>query len=211
MKVLAALAGTLLVASAASTAYGGPTFRFGITDAISDQAAPGKDELGPMIGLGLREGRFVGELEWAYLSFFDPDTTAHGVQRVGLSLRADLFRRFATYCKYRYGCTRMSSIWGEVGAGERFGQWLLDASHVTPATTHQPEAHVAIGFELDNQIEPMRNGWQMGIRFAVVPRGTDPAGVCRTAGGTDCAGVMTTNNGGLAGSVLLEWAFLFGQ
>ena len=207
MSKVLAIAGSILVAGSADA---GPTVRLGITDALADQTAPGKNEIGPMIGLGLRAGRFVGELEWAYLSFFDPDTTEHGVQRLGVSLRADLTpAASATYCKYRYGCTRASSIWGEVGAGERFGQWHLDASHTAPASPREPEAHVSIGFELDNQIRPMRNGWQLGLRFAISPRGADlDVSDCRTSGGT-CT--MTTNNGGVDGSVLAEWAFLFGD
>ncbi len=208
MKVLAALVGSSLIVATASA---GPTVRFGVTDAITDQSAPGKNEIGPMVGLGLREGRFVGEIEYAYLSFFDPDTTGHGVQRVGLSLRADLVRRYATFCQYKYGCTRMSALWGEIGFGERFGQWLLDSSHIAPATPHQPEAHIAFGFELDNQIEPMRNGWQMGVRFAVIPRGNDPESSCRSSSGAECSTAMVTNTGGLATSVLVEWTFLFGQ
>ena len=68
-------------------AQAGPTARLGITGAVTDEGAPGKYEVGPLIAVGMRAGRFVGELEWSYLSFFDPDTTGGGVQRLGVSLR----------------------------------------------------------------------------------------------------------------------------
>ena len=207
MSKLAVLVAVVLGFGGAAQA--GPTARVGVTGAVTDQGAPGKYELGPLIAVGLRAGPFVGELEWSYLSFFDPDTTSSGVQRVGLSLRADLLRSYATRCMFRYACTRATSVWGEVGAGERFGQWVLDASHVAPATDHQPEAHVAIGIELDNQIQPMRNGWQLGLRFAVAPRGYDQASACRGSGCT--MSTTTGNNGGYDGSILVEWMFLFGS
>jgi len=211
MSKLAAAACVVVLGGMGASAQAGPTARLGITGALSDAGAPGKNEIGPMIAVGLRAGPFVGELEWSYLSFFDPDTTPSGVQRLGVSLRADLFRTYATHCMFRYACTRASSVWGEIGAGERFGQWILDAQHIAPANDHQPEAHVALGIELDNQLEPMRNGWQLGVRFAVAPRGYDSASACR--GGDTCTMPTSTlgNNGGYDGSVLVEWMFLFGE
>jgi hypothetical protein len=163
--------------------------RFGLTGAIDDQSAPGKLESGPAIGLGLRAGPFVGEVEWAYLSFFDPDTSNYGVHRVGLA----------------------QSVWLEGGFGERLGQWHLDSQHIAPASSRVPEAHLSIGVEIDNQIQPMRNGFQLGVRFAVAPRGTDPMSTCRSSG--ECTATPTSdlsNNGGLDASVLVEWMFLFG-
>src|SRR5260221_1262621 len=142
------------VLCAASLATAGPTARFGITGAVSDEGAPGKYEIGPLVAVGMRAGMFVGELEWSYLSFFDPDTSPNGVQRLGVSLRADVLRSYATRCMFRYACTRASSLWAEIGAGDRFGQWVLDASHVAPANSHQPQAHVGIGIEVDHQISP---------------------------------------------------------
>jgi hypothetical protein len=210
MRKLGATLALMMLSSVANA--GGPTLRFGLTNAITDQGAPGKIEGGPAVGLGIRGGPFVAEIEYAYLSFFDADTVGGGVQRVGVSLRADLLRSYATHCMFRYACTRASSIWGEVGAGERFGQWMLDARDIAPANGHQPEAHVSIGFEVDNQIYPMRNGWQLGLRLAVAPRGVGSATSCR--GGTDCTSsdMPTTaiDKGGYDDSVLLEWMFLFG-
>lgn len=207
-KVAAVIVSALLGCSAIAAAESGPTMRFGLTGAIHNGDAPEKWEAGPALGLGLRSGSFVGELEYAYLSFFDPDTVGGGVQRVGVSLRADVLRSFATRCLFHGGCTRAQSLWVEGGAGERFGQWQLDAAHVTPASDHQPEAHLSLGLELDNQIHPMRNGFQLGLRVAVAPRGTDTASACR-------GGCTTTssesNRGGYATSVLVEWMFLFGN
>jgi hypothetical protein len=210
-KVAVAVAASLLSLSTIATA--GPTMRFGLTGAIDDQGAPGKYEFGPLVALGLRAGPFVGEVEWAYLSFFDPDTTDGGVHRVGVSLRADVLRTYATHCLFRGGCTRAQSLWLEAGAGERFGQWQLDAFHIAPASDHQPEAHVGIGIEIDNQIQPMRNGFQLGLRFAIAPRGSDPDSACRGSG--TCMSPVPVidngNHGGYDGSVLLEWMFLFGS
>ncbi len=210
-----------MVLSLSTLATAGPTMRFGLTGALEDQGAPGKYVFGPLVALGLRGGPFVGEVEWAYLSFFDPDTTDGGVHRLGVSLRADLVRTFASHCLFRGGCTRAQSLWVEAGAGERFGRWQLDAAHMAPASDHQPEVHVAAGIELDNQIAPMRNGFQLGVRLAVAPRGYDPASACRSSGGcalgqpvaggsTGNAG-NTGNNGGYDASVLLEWMFFFGR
>jgi len=201
----------LVVLEAVATA--GPTMRFGLTGAVVDQGAPGKLEAGPVIALGMRGGPFVGEIEWAYLSFFDPDTVSGGIQRLGVSLRADVLRSYSKHCMFSYACTRASSLWAEIGAGERFGQWALDARDIAPAAGHEPEAHVSIGIELDNQVVPMRNGWQLGVRFAVAPRGVGQDASCR---GSDCTMSATTattavDKGGYDDSVLLEWMFLFGH
>ena len=194
-------------------AAAGPTLRFGLTGAVDDQGAPGRYEVGPIVGLGLRAGPFVGEVEWAYLSFFDPETTDGGVHRLGVSLRADVLRSYATRCLFRGGCTRAQSLWVEAGAGERFGQWLIDSNHIVPATNRQPEVHFAVGIEVDNQIYPMRNGFQLGLRLALAPRGTDAMSTCRSS--TGCAvpdsSAALANNGGIDSSVLVEWMFLFGQ
>ena len=210
-KVAVVVVASLLGCSTIAAAENGPTMRFGLTGAISNGDAPDKWEGGPAIGLGLRSGPFVGEIEYAYLSFFDPDTVGAGVQRVGLSLRADVMRSFATHCLFRGGCTRAQSLWFEGGAGERFGQWQLDPSHVTPAGDHQPEAHLSVGIEVDNQTHPMRNGFQLGVRFAIAPRGSDQSSACRSSGGCMSTTGDLANHGGYATSVLVEWMFLFGH
>jgi hypothetical protein len=203
----------LLVLGAGVAHAGGLTARFGLTGAIDDQAAPGKIEGGPAVGIGVRGGPFVAEVEWAYLSFFDPDTVSGGMQRVGVSLRADVLRSYATHCVFRGACTRASSLWAEIGAGERFGQWELDAHDISPANAREPEAHVSIGFEVDNQIHPMRNGWQMGLRLAVAPRGVGSDTTCRTTGDcstTSSAPSTAIDKGGYDKALLVEWMFLFG-
>ena len=209
-KLVAATA--LLVLSSVAHA-GGLTARFGLTGAIDDQAAPGKLEGGPAVGLGWRGGPFVAEVEWAYLSFFDPDTVSDGVQRVGVSLRADVLRSYARHCVFRGACTRASTLWAEIGAGERFGQWQLDAHDIAPANSREPEAHVGIGIELDNQIHPMRNGWQLGLRLAVAPRGVGNDATCRTEGDCTTSSTATTgiDKGGYDKALLVEWMFLFGS
>lgn len=64
-----------------------------------------------------------------------------------------------------------------------------------------------------NQIWPMRNGWQLGVRFAISPRGVGQASTCRTSG--ECASSDTPSTaidkGGYDGSVLVEWMFVFGK
>ncbi|HEY0254949.1 MAG TPA: hypothetical protein VGC41_25660, partial [Kofleriaceae bacterium] len=68
--------------------------------------------------------------------------------------------------------------------------------------------------EVDNQFVPMRNGFQLGLRFALAPRGNDPMSACRS--GTDCSSTNDVapelaNRGGYDASVLVEWMFLFGN
>jgi hypothetical protein len=212
MKTLAAA--TAMLAFTAVANAGGPTARFGLTGAAWDQSAPGKVVGGPELAVGVRGGRFVAELEWAYLSFFDADTTGGGVQRLGVSLRADILRSYATHC-IREACTHATTLWADVGAGERFGQWLVDAHTISPAGDREPELHATLGIELDNQAWPMRNGWQLGVRFAVSPRGVGSGTACRTADGCvmAAAGSQTTaaDKGGYDDSILLEWMFLFGR
>jgi hypothetical protein len=211
MRKLAAATAVLVLEGVASA--GGPTVRFGLTGAAFDRGAPNKIEGGPAVALGLRSGPFVAELEWAYLSFFDIDTTGGGVQRVGVTLRADLLRSYATHCMFHYACTRASSLWADVGAGERFGQWLLDSQNIAPASGHEPELHVSLGVELDNRIVPHRDGWQLGVRFAVSPRGVGQGAACRSGGDCTMTGGPTTagDRGGYDESLLIEWMFLFGK
>jgi hypothetical protein len=186
-----------------------PTARFGLTFGYDHQAPD--PQLGPQVAVGERLGRFVGELEYAYLSFFSPESH---IQRLGVTLRADVLR--ANQRCLHYACTRASSIYVEGGAAERYGQWLVDATTVTPARSPQPEMHVGVGYEIDNQIVPYRNGWQLGLRFAVAPHdpllGPAPGTACR---GTGCAmpgagGGSSGSGGGLDRSIFIEWMFLVG-
>lgn len=197
------LAPFALVLSAA-TAQAGPTARFGLTYAVHDPGAT-SIELGPMVALGERLGAFVGELEWGYLSFFDPDASPGGVHRVGVTLRADLAQSKEFWCWHRFACTRGQAFYAELGAAERFGRWRVDAYQQTPINTPQPEAHVGIGLELDNRLVPERDGWQLGLRFAIAPADPIVMSTCRG----NCP--VNVGGGGLEKSVLLEWMFVIGQ
>ena len=192
----------IAVVLAGGVASAEPTARFGLT--LGFDHAVGGPQMGPGVAIGERLGPVVGELEYAWLSFFDAAVVGPGIQRVGLTLRADLLHR-SPPC-HHYACTRATTIYAEAGADERYGQWILDATHIAPATSPQPEAHVGLGLELDNRLEPHRDGWQFGVRFQVTPHGAVAGATCR---GTDC---MTTSaaGSGVDEAVFLEWMFTIG-
>ena len=197
----------VVVALAAGTAQAGPTARFGVTYAAEDPQASSV-ELGPMIAVGDRIGPLVAELEWANLSFLDPHSADDGgVNRLGLTLRADLLSSRGYTCFHRYACTYGRSVYGELGAAERFGQWYEGAYAVTPAHSPQPEVHVGLGLELDNQIAPHRYGWQLGMRVALAPADPILATTCRGS----CPASATASSGGTDVAVLVEWMFLIGN
>src|SRR5262249_49267355 len=156
----------------AGVAEAGPTTRVGITYGVLDQGGPDEVKVGPMVALGQRFGMFVGELEWSYLSFFDPDASTGGVHRLGLTLRADVYRsQSMRTCPgepaWESTCGSGHGIYVEAGAAERFGRWIVDATHMTPSSSPQPEAHLGLGFEMDNRVGYRRDGWQLGVRFAM--------------------------------------------
>ena len=192
------------VAVLAGTAMAGPTARFGLTAAGHDPASPTM-EIGPMVALGQRIGPIVGEVEWAYLSFLDPNASEGGVHRLGVTLRADLMQWRGVGCHLRYSCTRGRSIYGELGAAERFGRWYTDAFHESPLKTPQPEVHVGVGLELDNQLVPNRNGWQIGLRFALAPADPVVSAVCRGS----CP--ASARSGGTEKAVFVEWMYGIGR
>ena len=196
----------VVVALLVGTASAGPTTRFGLTYAAHDPAASSV-EVGPMIAFGQRIGGLVGEVEWAYLSFLDPHASPTGVQRLGLTLRADLLAQRGYTCFHRFACSHGRSIYGEIGAAERFGKWYDDAYRQSPQSSPQPELHIGLGLELDNQLVPYHNGWQLGIRFAVAPADQTTMAVCR---GT-CPGAPASSGGGLEKAVFVEWMFLLGR
>lgn len=214
MKTLG-LAGALLLATAA-TVSAGPTTRFGLTYAASDQAAPGETELGPTVALGERLGPLTLEADYALLSFMGSPTSDGAMQRLGLNVRADLYRVTADHCRRFFACTRGSSLFVEAGAAERYGQWHLDSLHDSPDVgTRSHEGHVGVGIELDNRVVPYRYGWQFGIRLAMAPH--DPLmedASCRsTTCATPASGATATTHGssGTDKAVLLEWTFLVGS
>jgi hypothetical protein len=192
---------SVLLASTVASADIGPAVRFGVTGALADPDASGHFELGPMVGLGLRFGRLLGEVDYAYLSFIDPDTQGGEVQRVGANLRFDVDRAYLR-CT-RYACTRATSFYVEAGAAERYGHWFVDDAHVSPVSSPNTELHLGLGLEWDNQIKPHRNGWQLGLRIAFTPNDTAPvAARSNTA--------MPPSSGTNA-SVFVEWMYLLGN
>ena len=197
----------VLVALVAGTAAAGPTARFGVTYAASDPQASSV-ELGPMVTLGDRIGPLVAELEWANLSFLDPHASDGGVNRLELTLRADLLSSHGLTCFHRYACTWGRSLYGELGAAERFGRWYEGPFGETPLHSPQPEVHVGLGLELDNQLAPQRNGWQLGVRVALAPADPTLATTCR---GSCPAASTTSHGGGTDVAVLVEWMFLLGH
>ena len=195
----------VVVGFLAGVAHAGPTSRFGLTYAVTDPAATSV-ELGPEVALGERAGGFVGEVEWAYLSFMDPEASRGGVHRLGVTLRADLLESRAYRCWHRFACTHGRSLYVEAGAAERYGHWQVDAFRISPVNSPQPEAHVGLGIELDNQLVPYHNGWQLGVRFAVAPADPTMTTACR---GTSC--MTTMSGGGTQKAVLLEWMYVVGK
>lgn len=199
LRSVAVAVGVLALAATASAA---PSMRFGVTTALHDPDASGHFELGPMVGIGARLGRFLGEVDYAYLSFIDPDVSGGQVQRVGANLRFDVDRSFLR-CT-RYACTRATSFYVEAGAAERFGHWFIDDAHVAPDRSPNPELHVGLGLEWDNQIHPHRNGWQFGLRLALTPKDVEQPVALR--GGTSSPSTSGTN-----ASVFVEWMYLLGD
>lgn len=197
-----------VLAFAASTASAAPAVRLGLTFALADQGAPGQHELGPLVGIGTRLGPVLLEADYAFLSFMEPDTGPGGMHRLGVNVRADLYRDDTRPCIPLLACTRALAFYAEVGAGMRYGQWHLDANTRSPETDRQREAHVGLGVEMDNTLFPRRYGWQLGVRFAIAPRG-DVMVACRGMG-CSAAG-MVEGGSSLDRSVLVEWTFLLGR
>ncbi len=208
------LAAVLLVAGSSVASADGLTARFGMTfSPFADEAVPdGVHEVGPLVAIGDRLGPFVGEVEWAYLSLFDPEASPQGVHRLGVTLRADVWRNtYMTQCSGESAiashCTHGKSLYVEGGAAERFGRWIVRPTELVPATSPQPEVHVGVGFEMDNQVWPNRNGWQFGLRLSMAHGDAVEPVACRTTSGT-CA---MTQNAGLERALFVEWMFLLGS
>ncbi len=208
--VMLRLAPVLFLVGLAGLAHAEPATRLGMTLGLADEGAPGVFQIGPQASLGERLGAFVGEIDYAYLSFFDPDASPTGVHRIGVTLRSDILRTDNSLCTLSYACTRARSMYAEIGGAERFGRWQLDATHVVPSHSPVPEAHVGIGIELDNRLYPYRYGWQVGLRLSVAPR--DAESVMASCRGCSATQMQTTMaQGGIDKALLLEWMFLFGR
>jgi hypothetical protein len=202
------LAAALLLALP-SVAFGdGLTARFGMTfSPFADEAVPDQvHEVGPLVAIGDRVGPFVGEVEWAYLSLFDPQSSPGGVHRFGVTLRADVWRNVHELQCVTGNCRNGNALYVEGGAGERFGQWITRPTEMVPLTSPQPEIHIGAGFEMDNELRPHRNGWQLGLRFSMARGDQAETVACRTTGGT-C--VQTSS--GTERALFVEWMFLLGN
>jgi hypothetical protein len=196
------------VALLASSAAADPSVRFGLTGALADQGAPSQAPFGPMIALGARVGPIVGEVDYAYLSFVDPETIDGGMHRLGVNLRADVYRDEDRPCIAGIACTRALTLYAELGAGMRYGQWALDAYRRAPADSDkQREAHIGLGIAFDNQLHPHRLGWELGFRLTAAPR-DDLMLACR---GGSCGADGIDRSGKLDYSLLFEWMFLIGR
>jgi hypothetical protein len=189
----------LVILLASSVASAEPAMRIGMTFGV-DRNAPEAREFGPQFGAGFRAGRVVGELSYAYLSFFDPDTSIH---RVGVSLRADVWR-FQSGCTDRR-CRVSKAIYGEVGTARRMGRWLVNEMPYVYQTAPQHELSLGVGYSLGNYLAPQDAGWQIGLRFSAARRDPLLGSACR---GDGCMVAMPASTG-LAESVMLEYMFMF--
>jgi len=207
MAKLAALVGVIVLGG---TAAAGPTTRFGVTFGTDrDADIP---LLGPAVAVGERFGPFVAEVEWAWLSFLDGLVSQGGVQRLGVTLRADVARRFGQ-CLHAdrpdlFACTHARSLYIEGGAAERFGQFMTTGVP-EPRGTRRPEVHLGAGIELDNAVGVSRNGWQLGVRVALAHNDALAGVSCRGATGS----CMTTSAvpAGTDIGVLVEWMYFLGR
>jgi hypothetical protein len=177
----------IVVVLACGSAHADPTLRFGLTSG-ADRNTPEGAQIGPHVGLGARSGQFVGEVNYAYLSFLDPYSSIH---RAGVALRMEVARWIAnpsgTYTK---------AIYLEVGAGKRWGTWRIN--EMTNAYANQQyEAHLGFGYELSRS-------WQLAVRLGGSRRHPELGTTCRGVGCT----VMEGTPGGIAQSVMFEWMFL---
>jgi hypothetical protein len=213
------LAPVLLLVLCGAANADGLTARFGMTfSPLMDESIPdGDHEIGPQVAIGSRLGRFVGEVEWAYLSLFDPLASPGGVHRLGVTLRADVWRdTFLTHCSGSSAipgeCTHGKSLYVEAGAAERIGKWVVQPTEEVPLNSPQPEVHLGVGWELDNSVSPHRNGWQVGLRYSVA-RGDELTSVaCRSTGGVMCTnGQALATKSGVQHAVFIEWMFLLGN
>jgi hypothetical protein len=207
----------LLVGLSSVAQADGVTARFGMTfSPFADEAVPQDvHEIGPLVAIGERLGPFVGEVEWAYLSLFDPMASPEGVHRLGVTLRADIWRNNQLIgCSdpnIMTSCTHAKGLYVEAGAAERFGRWIVRPTEMVPATSPQPELHVGAGFEMNNEMHPHRHGWQLGLRFAVAHGDAVEPVACRTTTGTCVNGSTIATTGALERAVFVEWMFLLGN
>jgi hypothetical protein len=178
--------GGLLVLCVAS-AEADPLVRFGMTFGV-DRNVPEAHEFGPIVGLGGSVGRFSGEANYSYLSFFDDET---GIHRAGVALRMDIVRSFKLDRSSK-------AFYGEVGAAKRLGHWRVSDA-VDAEFKTQNELQVAAGYELSGN----GGAWQLALRLGFSRRDPMLGVACR---GVMCPVAMPASTG-LAESVMLEWTW----
>jgi hypothetical protein len=174
----------------------GAMLRFGLTYGV-DRNAPEAREVGPMIAIGTRAGRFGAEANYTYLSFADPDDSVH---RAGVALRFDLIERTrlgAGLAEDHYG-----AIYAEVGAAIRFGEWRANPA-IDRTTTRQDELQLALGHELEDR-------WHIALRFGIAREDPLIGAACRGTGSACTDIVMDPDAGGVAESLMLESTFALG-
>jgi hypothetical protein len=168
-----------------------PLVRFGMTFGVN-RNLPEAQEFGPLIGVGANAGRFIGELNYSYLSMFEDDSRVH---RAGVALRMDILREWSRARQSR-------ALYAELGAARRVGQWRVN--DMDPAVDKsQGELQLAAGYELSNA----GGAWQLALRFGFARRDPMLAQACR---GVTCPVAMPSSTG-IAESVMLEWTWLLGR
>jgi hypothetical protein len=199
-----AIAATLLAVPAVASAD--PTMRFGLTFGV-DRNMPEAKQYGPLLGVGLAHDRFSAEANYSYLSFMDPDTKIH---RVGLNLRADLWRQYkmgiCNNTPHGYGCLQSKAFFGGIGVARRFGHWRATDTAMND-TTSQREVSATLGYELGL---PGSGAWDLGFRFAVARRDPELYNTCRSTTGVSCPQIGY-DPPGAAVSAMLEWTWIYGR
>lgn len=200
------LAAAALLFALSTVAHADPTMRFGLTFGI-DRNMPEAKQYGPLIGVGLHQGRFGVEADYSYLSFMDPNTQIH---RVDFNLRADLWRQYKLgLCNATprgYGCMQTKAFFGELGIARRFGHWRA-TDQALADTTSQREVAATVGYELGL---PGRGAWDLGLRFSVSRRDPELYTSCRTSTGTACPSIGYDPPAANFGA-MLEWTWIYGR
>ena len=174
----------------------GALLRFGLTYGV-DRNAPEAREVGPMIAVGARSGRFGAEANYTFLSFTDPDDTVH---RAGVALRFDLLER--TQLGSGLAATHKGAVYAELGAAIRFGSWRANPE-IERTTTRPDELQVALGHELEDR-------WHIALRFGIARQDPLIGASCRGTGSSCTDLVMDPNAGQVAESLMLESTFALG-
>ena len=200
------LATAALLLAVPAIASAEPTMRFGLTFGV-DRNMPEAKQYGPLVGVGLHQGRFAVEANYSYLSFMDPSTRIH---RVDFNVRADLWRQYklglCNAAPHRYRCEQTKAFFGEVGIARRTGHWRA-TEQALHETTSQREVSATVGYELGL---PGRGAWDLGFRFSVSRRDPELYTSCRTSTNVACPAIGYDPPGATVG-LMLEWTWIYGR